>query len=83
MNHHPNECRIAMLDPTTGRQLGSDHPVTRAAVAVFNEATTEEREAWHRFCCENSRDAADITVAEELTLRIKEKAEATMKESMS
>jgi hypothetical protein len=83
MGHETGECRIAMLDPTTGRQLGPDHPVMRAATRVFWEATDEERSAWHRFCCENSRDVADIEVAEEMSLRIKEKAEAAMKEAES
>ncbi len=71
--HAWSECRIAMVDPQTGRALPADHPVMVAATKVFyDECTLAERSAWHRFCCLNSRDPADITVARKISARIEE-----------
>lgn len=69
--HAWSECRIAMVDPQTGRALPADHPVMLAATKVFySECTLAERAAWHRFCCQNSRDPADIAVAKKIGARI-------------
>ena len=69
--HAWSECRIAMVDPQTGRTMPADHPVMRAATKVFyDECTQGERAAWHRFCCLNSRDPADVAVARTISARI-------------
>lgn len=73
--HAWSECRIAMVDPKTGHALPTDHPVMRAATEVFySECTLAERAAWHRFCCLNSRDPADIAVAKKISERIEQRA---------
>lgn len=74
MNVHAwSECRLAIVDPQTHRTLPAAHPVMVAATKMFNEEfTLGDRAAWHRFCCLNSRDPADVAVAKKISARIEE-----------
>jgi len=41
-----------------------------ALIRIWNATTSEERHAFHRFTCQNSRDPQDIAVMQNLSERI-------------
>jgi hypothetical protein len=63
-------CPPAILDVTTGLKLSDDHPVMQAVNRVWEGTTSEEREAFHRVCCQNSRDPKDLAVMKMVADRI-------------
>ena len=63
-------CRPAILDVKTGKVLPDDAPMMQAALGVWRTATTEEKRAFHRFCCFNSRDPEDVRLASGIAQRI-------------
>lgn len=64
-------CRPAILDVRTGKALPPDDPIMRAVNAVWAQTTLAERQAFHRVCCENSRDQADLDICFALNERFK------------
>lgn len=62
-DHNPEGCpgcRPVVFDPLSGRP----HPELSAlASKAFDAATPEERKAWHRVTCLNSRDFIDLNLA--------------------
>lgn len=65
-------CRPAMLDVKTGKVLPPDNPMMVAANNVWDHQTTlEERQAYHRVCCLNSRDPDDLHLAGAIVERLK------------
>jgi hypothetical protein len=56
-------CRPAMLDLSTGRPLASSAPEMQLIKRIYAALTLDEKKAWHRFTCLNSREAGDLTVA--------------------
>lgn len=62
-------CRPAMIDLSTHKVLPDDSPRMKCILAVWAETTFEEREAWHRFTCLNSRAQPDMRVAKDLAVR--------------
>jgi hypothetical protein len=62
-DHDPENCpgcRPCVFDPETGEVNAY---LTEAAGVAFRAATPEERKAWHRVTCLNSRDPIDVTLA--------------------
>lgn len=55
-------CKPAMLDVQTGERLSDDHPAMQALQQVFNKLSKDEKAAFHRVCCLNSRDDRDLAV---------------------
>ncbi len=67
-------------DGRTGKPLPNDHPFIVEAVRVFREEISlEQRECWHRFTCQNSREPADVQAAQEFTTKMQAAQEFTTK----
>ncbi len=56
-------CRPAMVDVKTGLPLADDSIEMTTVNRLWRETTLEERRAWHRFTCQNSRSPADMKFA--------------------
>lgn len=69
-------CRPVLLDPATGWALPDDSPAMLALRRVWNLTTLKERQAFHRVCCLNSRDPADLAVMESIAKRFSAKSPA-------
>jgi hypothetical protein len=63
-------CTPVLADPVTLEPLPQDDPMTKAVMEVWAGTTLEERQAFHRFTCLNSRAADDLVIINELTRRI-------------
>lgn len=63
-------CRPALLDLKTNKPLPPDSPVMVIVNRVWDRTTPSEREAYHRVCCQNSRDPRDVTLATDVAKRI-------------
>jgi hypothetical protein len=63
-------CKPAMMDVKTGKVLPDDSPEMQVVLRVWNDTPIEDRRAWHRFTCLNSRAAADLQFAASFTERI-------------
>ena len=61
-----------MLDMKTGQQLGPDTPQMQAVNKVWSETAKQEREAFHRFTCLNSRTPMDMRLVGPLIEKIKQ-----------
>jgi hypothetical protein len=65
-DHDPESCpgcRPIVIDPVSG------HPhrkLTLVAEKSFLAATPEQRKAWHRVTCLNSRDPTDLILAHKI-----------------
>lgn len=69
-------CRPCLIDVKTGQPMGEDEPAMRAAMRVWRGTQRFEREAFHRVCCLNSRNAMDMLVMQSILARIKAQLEA-------
>lgn len=69
-------CRPAMLDVQTHRVLPDDSPQMKCVLAVWAETTLDERKAFHRFTCLNSRKNRDVRIVQELQLRMQKALES-------
>lgn len=63
-------CRPAMMDVKTGRQFADDSPEMTIVNRLWGETTAEERRAWHRFTCQNSRALGDVLLAKTFSDRV-------------
>jgi hypothetical protein len=63
-------CRPALLDMETKKPMPEDSPQMQAVLAVWDTTTPEERQAFHRFTCQNSRTPEDLKVINNLSARI-------------
>jgi len=70
-------CRPVIID-LQGRPVPANDPVVKAVNRVWAETTREEREAFHRVTCLNSRAFTDLTIMQKLTKRIEEAANTTV-----
>jgi hypothetical protein len=70
------DCRPVILDPKTGRVLPSDDPVMKAVNQVWDAASREEQESFHRVTVHNGRDPMDLARLKALSERIAQAAEA-------
>ncbi|HSX22866.1 MAG TPA: hypothetical protein VLE97_08855 [Gaiellaceae bacterium] len=63
-------CRPAMMNIKT-RQLYADDSIEMITVnRLWAQTTVEERKAWHRVTCKNSRSLVDLSVAQAFADRI-------------
>lgn len=63
-------CRPAMFDAKTGRPYADDSPEMTIVNRVWSGTTLEERQAWHRFTCQNSRAVGDLRLTKAFTDRV-------------
>jgi len=64
-------CRPALFDAQTQRRFGPDTPEMKAVDALWAETTKQEREAFHRVTCQNSRTPGDLRLAGGVVSQIK------------
>jgi len=64
-------CLPALFDVRTGKKLGPDTPQMKAVFAVWAETTKQEREAFHRATCQNSRLPSDLRLMQGILEKIK------------
>jgi hypothetical protein len=64
------------MDPKTGEVLPADSAIMRAVNRVWDAASREEQEAFHRVTVKNSRDPQDLRLLKELSDRMSAAAEA-------
>jgi hypothetical protein len=65
-------CLPVLLDPKTMRALPDDSPEMVAVMVAWGRTTLEERRAWHRVTCRNSRTASDLQVAHRIGMMFRE-----------
>ena len=64
-------CRPAILNMETKKPLPLDSPEMQAINEIWDYDTTrEQREAYHNFCCLNSRDPHDVELAQQIVSKI-------------
>lgn len=63
-------CRPAIIRPDTGEVLPEDDPTMVKVNAVWATTTLDERSAFHRVCCLNSRTSEDMTLMQGLMKRM-------------
>jgi len=63
-------CKPMMMDPVTRMVYPDDHPMMVVVLRLWSETTIEERRAWHRFTCQNSRAVEDLKFAQTFSERI-------------
>ena len=64
-------CKPVLLDQKTMRQMPETSPEMQAVLGVWAKTTLEERQAFHRFTCQNSRTPADMAVMSDLGERMR------------
>ena len=65
-DHNPEGCpgcRPVVFDPESGKV---EERLTATAGRAFDAATPEQRKAWHRVTCLNSRDLIDLNLAKQI-----------------
>ena len=65
----PN-CRPAIVNVQTGHVEAPDSAIMQVVNRVWEVTTKEERTAFHRVCCQNSREPADIEIMQSIGGRI-------------
>lgn len=68
-------CRPVILDLKTGKPLADDSPEMIAVSVMWAQTTLDERQAFHRFTCQNSRTTEDLKMMESLSDRMKKALE--------
>ncbi len=63
-------CQPALIDTRTGEVMPSDAPAVKAVMRVWAKTTRIEREAYHRVCCQNSRDPRDLSLVQGIAKRM-------------
>jgi len=59
------DCRPMLMDIKTGRPLPDDHPAMQAMQRAWLRTTLEQRQAFHRCTCLNSRAPHDLTLVKQ------------------
>lgn len=68
-------CRPIIFDPVTLHALSPNSKPMRAIMKCWSNTTLQQRQAWHRFTCQNSRAALDLIVIKELGEQFKKELE--------
>lgn len=63
-------CRPAMMSVKTGQPLPDDAPEMVIVNRLWKETTLEERQAWHRMTCLNSRAVDDLRLSKAFADRV-------------
>lgn len=64
------KCRPVLVNFKTRQTVPEDAPESQAILGVWKKTTLEEREAFHRFTCQNSRTPNDIAIINSLNDRM-------------
>jgi hypothetical protein len=64
-------CRPVLLDIKTSMVLGDDTPEMQKILRIWDLTTRNERNVYHRVCCQNSRNPRDIAIFLGITSRMK------------
>jgi hypothetical protein len=65
-----DDCKPALIDTQTGKMLPDDHFVMQTLMGIWEEASLEERQAFHNVTCKNSRNPQDLSLAEQIAKRL-------------
>lgn len=65
-------CRPVILDVVTKKPLPDNHPAVVTMNRVWAGTSLQEREAFHRVTCLNSRDALDLYLMGQITRRFEQ-----------
>lgn len=63
-------CRPIIIDPATMQSLPMNSKPMQAIMRVWKGTTLQERQAWHRFTCQNSRAPLDLCVIKDFQDRL-------------
>jgi hypothetical protein len=59
-----------MVDVKTGRVYPDDSIEMKTVNRLWGQTTLQERQAWHRVTCQNSRSIVDVQIAQRFADRI-------------
>jgi hypothetical protein len=65
-------CRPAILNVETRTLLPDDSPMMQIVLRVWRALSLHEKQAWHRFTCQNSRTPFDMQLAETFGKHVQE-----------
>lgn len=71
-----------MVDAQTGKVLPDDSPQMQCVLSIWAETTREEREAFHRVTCLNSRAKSDMQTMADLSARMQKALESIPREML-
>jgi len=63
-------CRPAMVDVKTKRVFADDSVEMTIVNRLWSETTIDERRAWHRVTCQNSRSLVDVQITKAFVDRL-------------
>lgn len=63
-------CRPQMVDTRTVRPFADDSAEMVIVNRLWSETTADERRAWHRFTCQNSRSLVDVQIVKTFADRL-------------
>jgi hypothetical protein len=66
------DCRPIMVDPKTMQPYAADSVEMMAVNQIWSETTLEDRRAFHRFTCQNSRATGDMLRVKGFSDRLEE-----------
>lgn len=64
------DCRPVLIDMATGQAFAADTPPMQRINAVWARTSLQERQTFHRVCCQNSRAPADMRMMRDIANRI-------------
>lgn len=72
-------CRPVFMDynkdGTVGEPYPDTHPIMIGVNRAWARSNLQQRQAWHAFCCQNSRDPLVMMLVQELNEQFKHEAE--------
>ena len=68
-------CKPVLISFETGTAMPDDHPAMKAIFGVWDQLSKLEKEAWHAFTCQNSREPQVLDAVN----RLNQKFQAALK----
>lgn len=65
------DCQPVLVNADTGKPLPADSREMQVALRLWDEFSLEDRRAWHRVTCNNAPSAADMSIAQAFSERIR------------
>lgn len=65
-------CQPVLIDVATNKAMADDAPPMKAVLGVWATLSREEKEAWHEFTCQNSRESQILVVVGRINARFQE-----------
>ena len=62
-NNESDDCRPVIINIRNGEVFPDDSPEMVEIMLAWEKLTKAERDAWHRVCCQNSRNELDMVFA--------------------